>query len=101
MSLFSMFFFISLYLQQVLHYSAIKTGPAYLPLSIGIILAAGGSSKIVTRVGFKPPLVAGMLWSVAACCGSLRRRPHAARSLPTSWALHYWPPPVSASRLCL
>ena len=41
MSLFSMFFFISLYLQDVLHYSPIKTGISYLPLAVGIVLAAG------------------------------------------------------------
>ena len=61
MSLFSMFFFISLYLQQVLHYSPVKTGLAYLPLAVGIILSAGAASQLVTRVGFKPPLIAGML----------------------------------------
>jgi predicted MFS family arabinose efflux permease len=37
MALFSMFFFISLYLQDVLHYSPIKTGISYLPLAVGII----------------------------------------------------------------
>ena len=41
MSLFSMFFFISLYMQQVLGYSAIKAGVSYLPLALTIILAAG------------------------------------------------------------
>jgi EmrB/QacA subfamily drug resistance transporter len=61
MSLFSMFFFISLYVQQVLHYSPIKAGLAYLPLAVGIILSAGAASQLVTRVGFKPPLIAGML----------------------------------------
>jgi predicted MFS family arabinose efflux permease len=61
MSLFSMFFFISLYLQDVLHYSAIKTGLSYLPLAVGIILSAGIASQLTTRMGFKPPLVAGML----------------------------------------
>ena len=61
MSLFSMFFFISLYLQDVLHYSPIKTGISYLPLAVGIILSAGAASQIVTRVGFKPPLIAGLL----------------------------------------
>jgi predicted MFS family arabinose efflux permease len=61
MSLFSMFFFISLYLQNVLHYSPIKTGLAYLPLSVGIILSAGAASQLVTRFGFKLPLIAGML----------------------------------------
>ncbi len=61
MSLFSMFFFISLYLQNVLHYSPIKAGLSYLPLSVGIILSAGAASQVVTRVGFKPPLIAGLL----------------------------------------
>ena len=35
MSLFSMFFFISLYMQQVLHFSPLKTGLSYLPLAVG------------------------------------------------------------------
>jgi EmrB/QacA subfamily drug resistance transporter len=61
MSLFSMFFFISLYLQNVLHYSPIKTGISYLPLAVGIILSAGAASQLVTRFGFKPPLIAGLL----------------------------------------
>jgi EmrB/QacA subfamily drug resistance transporter len=61
MSLFSMFFFISLYLQRVLGYSALEAGLAYLPLAIGIIISAGVASQLVTRMGFKPPLVAGLL----------------------------------------
>ena len=61
MSLFSMFFFISLYLQQVLGFSALETGLAYLPLSIFIILSAGAASQLVTRLGFKPPLTAGLV----------------------------------------
>ena len=61
MALFSMFFFISLYLQDVLRYSTIKTGICYLPLSVGIVLSAAAASQLVTRVGFKPPLIAGML----------------------------------------
>jgi EmrB/QacA subfamily drug resistance transporter len=64
-SLFSMFFFISLYLQQVLGYSAIKTGVSYLPLALTIIAAAGLASFLTTRFGFKPVLIAGML-SIAA-----------------------------------
>ncbi len=61
MSLFSMFFFISLYLQDVLHFSPIKTGISYLPLAVGIIISAGVASQLVTRFGFKPPLIAGLL----------------------------------------
>src|SRR5215212_6884614 len=59
-SLFSMFFFISLYMQQVLGYSAIKAGLSYLPLAITIILSAGIASQLVTRVGFKNVLAVGL-----------------------------------------
>jgi EmrB/QacA subfamily drug resistance transporter len=59
-SLFSMFFFISLYMQQVLGYSAIKAGLSYLPLALTIIVAAGIASQLTTRFGFKPVLAAGM-----------------------------------------
>jgi EmrB/QacA subfamily drug resistance transporter len=61
MSLFSMFFFISLYMQDVLHYSPIKTGISYLPLAVGIIISAGIASQLVTRIGFKPVLGGGLL----------------------------------------
>jgi EmrB/QacA subfamily drug resistance transporter len=59
-SLFAMFFFITLYMQQVLGYSPIKAGLSYLPLSIAIILSAGVASQLVTKIGFKPVLVAGL-----------------------------------------
>ena len=61
MSLFSMFFLIMLYLQAVLEQSAIRTGLSYLPLAVAIIVSAGISSQLVTRLGFKPVLVTGML----------------------------------------
>jgi EmrB/QacA subfamily drug resistance transporter len=60
-SLFSMFFFISLYLQQVLGYSALRSGVSYLPLAFGIIIAAGTASQLVTRIGPKPVLIFGMV----------------------------------------
>jgi EmrB/QacA subfamily drug resistance transporter len=59
-SLFSMFFFISLYMQQVLGYSPIHAGLSYLPLAVSIILSAGLASSLVTKVGFKPIMAAGM-----------------------------------------
>jgi EmrB/QacA subfamily drug resistance transporter len=64
-SLFSMFFFISLYMQQVLDYSAIKAGLSYLPLALTIILTAGVASQLVTKIGFKPVLAAGMAFIAA------------------------------------
>jgi EmrB/QacA subfamily drug resistance transporter len=59
-SLISMFFFITLYLQQVLGYSAIETGLAYLPLALTIVVVAGVASQLVTRIGIKPVLMLGM-----------------------------------------
>jgi EmrB/QacA subfamily drug resistance transporter len=64
-SLFSMFFFISLYMQQVLGYSPIKSGFSYLPLALTIILAAGIASQLVTRLGFKPVLLTGLAFIAA------------------------------------
>jgi EmrB/QacA subfamily drug resistance transporter len=64
-SLFSMFFFITLYMQQVLHYSPIHAGLSYLPLALTIVVAAGLGGQLVTRFGFKPILAAGMV-AVAA-----------------------------------
>ena len=66
MSLFSMFFFISLYLQEVLGFSPIKTGISYLPLAVGIIISAGLVSQIVNRLGFKTPLIAGLVMIAGA-----------------------------------
>ncbi|MDO8212944.1 MFS transporter [Conexibacter sp. CPCC 206217] len=60
-SLFSMFFFISLYLQQVLGFSALDAGLAYLPLAFMIIVSAGSASQLVTKVGPKPILVTGLV----------------------------------------
>ncbi len=61
MSLFSMFFFISLYMQQVLGYGPLKAGFAYLPLALTIIVAAGVASQLVNRLGFKPVLITGLV----------------------------------------
>jgi predicted MFS family arabinose efflux permease len=58
---FSMFFFLTLYMQTVLHYSPIQTGIAYLPLTGAIIIAAGVSSRLFARIGTKPVIVAGSL----------------------------------------
>jgi EmrB/QacA subfamily drug resistance transporter len=65
MSLFSMFFFISLYMQRVLGFDPLETGVAYLPLAGGIIVAAGLASGLVTRFGVKSVLIAGLLLTAA------------------------------------
>jgi len=48
-------------MQQVLGYSAIKSGLSYLPLAGGIIVSAGIASGLVTRFGFKPILTTGLV----------------------------------------
>jgi EmrB/QacA subfamily drug resistance transporter len=58
---FSMWFFMSLYLQQVHGYSAIRTGLAFLPMTMFIIAGSTLASRAVTRVGTQPLLVTGML----------------------------------------
>jgi EmrB/QacA subfamily drug resistance transporter len=63
-SLFSMFFFISLYMQQVLGYSAIHAGLSYLPLALTIMASAGIASGLVTKSGYKPVLVIGLTFIV-------------------------------------
>jgi EmrB/QacA subfamily drug resistance transporter len=57
----SMFFFLTLYMQNVLGYSPIKTGAAYLPFTAGVAVAAGISSQLLTRIGSRPLIVAGAL----------------------------------------
>jgi MFS family permease len=57
----AMFFFLTLYMQNVLHYSAIETGAAYLPLCFAIGISAGISSQLLSRVGTRPVIVAGAL----------------------------------------
>ena len=54
-ALFGVFYFCSLYLQQVLGYNALKTGVAYLPLSLSIIASSTVASRVVDR--FEPVLV--------------------------------------------
>jgi EmrB/QacA subfamily drug resistance transporter len=76
MSLFSMFFLITLYLQQVLGYSALRTGVSYLPLAVAIILAAGGASALVTKLGFKNVLITGMLFVAVALAWFSQIDPH-------------------------
>jgi EmrB/QacA subfamily drug resistance transporter len=64
-ALFGVFFFCTLYLQQVLGYSALKTGVAYLPLSLTIIGASTLASRLVDRFTPKSVLAAGLLVSTA------------------------------------
>ncbi|HEY4098888.1 MAG TPA: MFS transporter [Baekduia sp.] len=58
---FSMFFFLTLYMQNVLGWSQIQAGLAYLPLCFGVAIAAGVASQLLGRTGTRPVIVAGSL----------------------------------------
>ena len=60
MVIFGMFFLLSLYMQQVLGYSLLRTGFGYLAVALTVIVAAAISQGLVTRLGVKPVLMTGM-----------------------------------------
>jgi EmrB/QacA subfamily drug resistance transporter len=57
----AVFFFLTLYMQNVLGYSPIQTGAAYLPLTAGVAVAAGIASQLLARIGTRPVIVSGSL----------------------------------------
>jgi EmrB/QacA subfamily drug resistance transporter len=59
-ALFAMFLMLTLYMQQVLGYSAMRTGLAYLAVAGTAIVWSAVAAQLVTRVGVKPVLVVGM-----------------------------------------
>jgi EmrB/QacA subfamily drug resistance transporter len=64
-ALFSQFFLLTLYMQQVLHYSAIKTGVAYITLTVAIVAFSAVAQTLSTRLGVRRVLPAGLLLSAA------------------------------------
>ena len=60
LAMFGIFFFNSLFLQNVLGYSAIKTGATFLPMTLLIILVAPFAGRFTDRIGPRWPMVAGM-----------------------------------------
>jgi predicted MFS family arabinose efflux permease len=63
--LIAMFFFLTLYMQDVLGYSPIKTGLAYLPVTAGVGMAAGITSKLLGRIGTRPIFIGATLLAAA------------------------------------
>jgi MFS family permease len=65
--IFGMFFFLTVFMQTVWGYSALKTGLAYLPFTAALLIAAGAVTQLVPRIGARPLLLAGS----AASAGGL------------------------------
>ncbi len=62
---FSMFFLLSLYMQQVLGFSALETGVGYLAVALTAVVASGVAQALVTRMSVKPILAIGMAANLA------------------------------------
>jgi EmrB/QacA subfamily drug resistance transporter len=65
-TLFSMFFFLTLYVQDILGYSPVKTGLSFLPITFIIGIMSAIVSNLVGKIGYKPPMVFG---PVILACG--------------------------------
>jgi EmrB/QacA subfamily drug resistance transporter len=63
-AVFGMFFFLTQYLQNVKGYSAVRTGLGFLPMSIGIMVAALTTARFVGRIGIRLPLTTGPLMAL-------------------------------------
>ncbi len=64
-AVFSMWFFLTLYMQQVLHYSALRAGLSFLPMTLSIVVASALAPRLVARLGVRTVLTFGMLSSAA------------------------------------
>jgi len=58
-AMFGMFFFLTLFIQQVWNYSPLRSGIAYLPFVAMIMLASGLASQLVPRIGARPLMLVG------------------------------------------
>jgi EmrB/QacA subfamily drug resistance transporter len=65
-AIFSQFFLLTLYMQEVLHYSALETGVAYIGLTLSIIVFSAASQALVTRIGVRRVLPVGLALSTVA-----------------------------------
>ena len=61
--LFSMFLFLGLYLQVILGYTPLRSGFAFIPFSLGIIIFAGVASQLLPKFGPKPLMVPGLIFA--------------------------------------
>jgi len=62
---FAMFFFVTLYLQQVLGLSALEAGLVFVPMTLAVALGSTLAPRVIARVGLRPALTAGMLSATA------------------------------------
>jgi len=69
---FSQFFLLTLYMQQVLHYSAVQTGVAFAAITLTVVVFSNVAQALVTRLGVRTVLTSGLLVTTAAQVWLLR-----------------------------
>jgi EmrB/QacA subfamily drug resistance transporter len=62
-AMFGVFFFLTIFVQEVLGYGALKTGVAFLPFAAGIVVVSAIASQLIPRVGARPLMVAGGIFT--------------------------------------
>lgn len=85
-AMFSMFFFLTLFIQDVLGYSPLRAGLSYLPFTVAVIVTATAVSKLVARTGVKLPLMIGTLLAAGGMFWFSRVTIHT-----TYWGGVVWP----------
>ena len=63
---FSQFFLLTLYLQDVLHYSAVQSGVAFVAFTLAVVVMSNVAQAVVGRFGVRPTLIAGLLASAVS-----------------------------------
>jgi EmrB/QacA subfamily drug resistance transporter len=77
---FSAFYFITLYMQEILHFSALRAGGAYVPIAAIVAVFSIGGSGLIPRVGTRPLIVGGAVIATGGLYWLSRIPPHG----------HYW-----------
>jgi EmrB/QacA subfamily drug resistance transporter len=76
-ALFSMFYFVTLYMQQVLHYSPLRAGLGFLPMTLGVFASSKLAPRAISRFGARRTVSAGMVSAAAGMCWFSFLEPHA------------------------
>jgi len=88
---FAMWFFLSLYLQQVHHLGALETGFAFLPMTLSIVAASSFAPRLVARYGVRNVVTLGMLLATAGLAIFSGLQPG------SSYVVHFLPAGVLAA----
>jgi predicted MFS family arabinose efflux permease len=72
----ALFFFVSIFMQQVYGYSPMTAGLAYVPLALCVVVGAGVASGVITKVSARSVLIVGLVFTIAGLVLLWRARVH-------------------------